>query len=149
MSISADAIPDMGGNQDLAALGLREAAVALGLLGAGVDRGDWILDVEPATDGAGVVAVTSMRPGAIQTKVYLTANAYFAMLLVGHGELDESEAPILIQAKPVMPSMSRSPLGSFGRTGVPSMREMTIASMMDARNTFDELYANFRQELVI
>ncbi len=147
--ISADAIPGMAGNQDQAALGLREAAVALGLLGAGVGRGDWILDAEPATAGAGAVAVTSTRPGAIRTKVYLTANAYFAMLLVGNGELDESEAPILIQAKPLIPSISRSPLGSFGRTGVPPTREISIASMMDACVTFDELYANFRRELAI
>lgn len=149
MPISADAIPGMAGNQDQAALGLREAAVALGLLGAGVARGDWILDAEPATAGAGVMAVTSTRPGAIRTKVYLTANAYFAMLLVGHGELDESEAPILIQAKPLMPSISRSPLGSFGRSGVPPTREISIASMMDACVTFDELYGDFRRELAI
>lgn len=149
MPISADAIPGMAGNQDQAALGLREAAVALGLLGVGVTRGDWILDAEPATVGAGVVAVTSTRPGAIRTKVYLTANAYFAMLLVGHGEVDESEAPILIQAKPLMPSIARSPLGSFGRSGVPATREISIASMMDACVTFDELYADFKRELAI
>ncbi|MGX5651522.1 SIR2 family protein [Hydrogenophaga borbori] len=147
--ISADAIPGMAGNQDQAALGLREAAVALGLLGAGVGRGDWSLDAEPATAGAGAVAVTSTRPGAIRTKVYLTANAYFAMLLVGNGELNELEAPILIQAKPLIPSISRSPVGSFGRTGVPPTREISIASMMDACVTFDELYADFRRELAI
>jgi len=149
MPISADAIPGMAGNPDQAALGLREAAIALGLLGAGVARGDWVLDAEPAVTGAGVVGVTSTRLGATRTKVYLTANAYFAMLLMGHGELDELEAPILIQAKPLMPSMSRSPLGSFGRTGVPSTREISIASMMDVCVTFDELYADFRRELAI
>jgi len=149
MPISADAIPGMAGNPDQAALGLREASIALGLLGAGIARGDWILDAEPAATGAGVVAVTSTRPGAIRTKVYLTANAYFAMLLVDNGELDDSQAPILIQARPLMPSMPRSPLGSFGRTGVPSTREISIASMMDACVTFDDLYANFRLELAI
>lgn len=147
--ISADAIPGMAGNADLAAVGLREAAVALGLLGAGVTRGDWILDAEPAVAGAGVVAVTSRRPGASRTKVYLTANAYLAMLLVERGELDDSESSILIQARHLVPSMSRSPVGSFGRTGVPSTREISIASLMDASLTFDELYANFRRELVI
>ncbi|MBX3585550.1 MAG: SIR2 family protein [Ramlibacter sp.] len=149
MPISADAIPGMAGNQDHAALGLREAAVALGLLGAGVARGDWTLESEPAATGAGVVAVTSTLPGATRTKVYLTANAYFAMLLVGQGELDEAEAPILIQAKPLTPSMSRSPRGSFGRTGVPPTREISIASMMNVCVTFDELYADFRRELAI
>lgn len=149
MPISADAIPGMAGNPDHATLGLREASVALGLLGAGVARGDWILDAEPAATGAGVVAVTSTRPGAIRTKVYLTANAYFALLLVERGELDDSEAPILIQAKPLVPSMHRSPRGTFGRTGVPSKREISIASMTDACLSFDDLYANFRRELAI
>lgn len=147
--ISADAIPGMAGNADLAALGLREAAVALGLLGAGVARGDWTVDAEPALTGAGVVSVTSMLPSASRTKVYLTAHAYSAMLLVTHGELNESEAPILIQARPLVPSMSRSPVGSFGRAGVPPTREISIASMMDVCLTFDELYENFRQELAI
>lgn len=147
--ISADAIPSMAGNADQATLGLRESAVALGLLGAGVTLGDWTLHAEPAVTGAGVVAVTSNRPGATKTKVYLTANAYFAMLLVRDGELDDSEAPILIQAKPLMPSMSRSPVGPFGRTGVPTTREIGIASLMDTCLTFDELYTNFRRELAI
>jgi hypothetical protein len=149
ISISADAIPGMAGNTDLAALGLREAAVALGLLGAGVARSEWTLDAEPAVTGAGVVAVTSTRPGASRTKVYLTANAYFAMLLATQGELDESEASILIQAKPLVPSISRSPVGSFGRSGVPLTREISIESMMDACRTFEDLYANFRRELAI
>lgn len=149
VAISADPIPSMAGNADQAVLGLREAAVALGLLGVGVARGDWTVDAEPVTTGAGALAVRSTRPGAVRTKVYLTANAYSAMRLVGQGELDESEAPILIQARELVPAMSRSPVGSVGRTGVPPLREISIASLMDACVTFDDLYANFRRELAI
>jgi hypothetical protein len=147
--ISQDAIPGMSGNADMDALGLREAAVALGLLGVGVARGDWTLDAEPAVVGAGALAVTSTRPGAKRTKVYVTANAYFAALLVGNSELDELEAPILIQAKELRPSLPRSPVGSFGRTGAPLTREISIGTLLDGCVTFDELYTNFRRELAI
>jgi hypothetical protein len=149
VAISADPIPGMAGNADQAALGLREAAIALGLLGVGVSRGDWTVEAEPAAAGAGALAMKSTRPGAVRTKVYLTANAYFAMRLVDQGELDESEAPILIQAKKLVPAMARSPVGSFGRTGVPPVREISIAALMDSCATFGDLYANFRRELAI
>jgi len=149
LAISADPIPSMAGNADHAVLGLREAAVALGLLGAGVTRGDWTIEAEPVATGAGALAVTSTRHGAARTKVYFTANAYFAMRHVIQGELDESEAPILIQSKELVPTMSRSPAGSFGRTGVPALREISIMSLMEGCLKFDDLYANFRRELAI
>jgi hypothetical protein len=149
MPISQDAILGMPGNPDLDASGLREAAVALGLLGAGVVRGDWMVEAEPDATGSGVLSVTSNRPGSTRTKVYLTANAFNAALLVAGGELDESEAPILIQAKEIALPMARSPLGAFGRTGAPPTREISIRALMDASTTFDLLYESFRQELAI
>jgi hypothetical protein len=147
--ISQDAIPGMAGNPDLDASGFREAAVTLGLLGAGVVRGDWTVEAEPTATGSGLLAVTSNRPGSTKTKVYVTANASNAALLVARGELDESEGPILIQAKEFALPMHRSPLGSFGRTGAPLTREFSIGPLLDVCSTFDQLYENFRQELAI
>ncbi|QOK90503.1 hypothetical protein HF908_02730 [Ralstonia pseudosolanacearum] len=149
MPISQDAIPGMPGNPDLDASGLREAAVTLGLLGAGVARGDWTVEAEPTVAGSGMLALTSKLPGSSKTRVYVTANAFNAALLVARGELDESEAPILIQAKELALPMPRSPLGSFGRTGVPPTREISIGPLLDVCTTFDQLYERFRQELAI
>lgn len=149
MPISQDAIPGMAGNPDLDTSGLREAAITLGLLGAGVARGDWTVEAEPVTTGSGVLAVISNLPGTAKTKVYVTANSFNAALLVACGELDESEAPILIQAKELALPMPRSPLGSFGRTGAPLTREVSIGPLLNGCTTFDQLYTNFRQELAI
>lgn len=147
--ISQDAIPGMPGNPDLDASGLRETAIALGLLGAGIARGDWTVEAEPAATGSGVLAVKSNRPGSTKTKVYVTANAFNAAMLVAYSELDESEAPILIQAKELALTMPRSPLGSFGRTGAPQTREVSIGTLLSVCTTFDQLYESFRQELAL
>lgn len=147
--ITGESVSDLQGNAGLGALGLCEAAVALGLLGMGLSRGDWAVDAESTDAAAGVLAVTGKGAPARRTKVFLTASGYGATMLRGEGHLVDTDTPILIQSRERAPPMSRSPRGPSGRTGLPIAREVSISTLLNEFSSADELYEAFRQELAL
>lgn len=147
--ISSDVVTALTGNPALGALGLREAAVALGLVGMGLSRSHWIVEAESLDRASGVLAVTGKGAAAARTKVYLTASASGAALLRSEGHLVETESPLLIQSQKLAVPMSRSPRGATGRTGLPKAREVSISTLLQTYATADELYEAFRQELAL
>lgn len=147
--ITSDVVTALAGNPVLGALGLREAAVALGLLGMGLSRGHWVVEAESLDRDSGVLAVTGKGAAAARTKVYLTASASGAALLRSEGHLMEAENPLLIQSQKLAVPMPRSPRGAAGRTGVPKAREVSISTLLQTYATADDLYEAFRQELAL
>lgn len=147
--ITGDAVSGLAGNAALGALGLREAAVALGLVGMGLSRGDWTVDAEPTDMEAGVLAVTGKGTAVGRTKVFLTASPSGATLLRSEGHLIDAQTPVLIQSQKRATPMTRSPRGPSGRTGLPMAREVSISTLMNNFATADELYEAFRQELAL
>ena len=147
--ITNDVVAALPGNLALGALGLREAAVALGLVGMGLSRGDWAVEAESLNRESGVLAVTGTGTAASRTKLYLTASAAGATLLRSEGHLVESESPLLIQSQRLAVQMTRSPRGASGRTGLPKAREVSISTLLQTCVTADELYEAFRQELAL
>jgi hypothetical protein len=147
--ITNDIVTALPGNPALGALGLREAAVALGLLGMGLSRDDWSVEAEALDRESGVLAVTVKGATAARTKVYLTASAAGAALLHSEGHLMETESPVLIQSQKLAVPMTRSPRAASGRTGLPKAREVSISTLLQTYATADELYEAFRQELAL
>jgi hypothetical protein len=147
--ITNDVVSALAGNPGLGALGLREAAVALGLLGMGLSRDHWVVEGESLDREAGVLAVTGRGTAAARTKVYMTASASGAALLRSEGHLVESESPLLIQSQKLAVPMTRSPRGAAGRTGLPKAREVSISTLLQTYATSDDLYEAFRQELAL
>lgn len=147
--ITNDVVTALPGNPYLGALGLREAAVALGLVGVGLSLGDWTVEAETLDWEAGVLAVTGKGAAAARTKVYLTASAAGNALLRSEGHLMEAESPILIQSQKLAVPMARSPSAAAGRTGLPKVREVSISTLLQTSATAEELYQAFRQELAL
>ncbi|MCC4609491.1 hypothetical protein [Xanthomonas campestris] len=147
--ITPDVVTALSGNPALGALGLREAAVALGLIGMGLSRGDWTVESEPLDREAGVLAVTGKGAAAARTKLFLTSSAAGAALLRSEGHVIEAENPLLIQSQRLAVQMTRSPKGASGRTGLPKAREVSISTLLQTYATADELYEAFRQELAL
>lgn len=147
--ITNDVVTALPGNPALGALGLREAAVALGLLGIGLSRGDWTVEAEALDRESGVLAVTGKGATAARTKVYLTASAAGAALLHSEGHLMEIDRPLLIQSHKLAIPMTRSPRGASGRTGLPKAREVSMSTLLQTYATADELYEAFRQEIAL
>lgn len=147
--ITNDVVTALPGNPALGALGLREAAVALGLVGMGLSRDHWVVEAESLERESGVLAVTGKGAAAARTKVYLTANPSGAALLHSEGHLVETESPLLIQSQKLAVPMTRSPRAAAGRTGLPKVREVSISTLLQTSTTADELYESFRQELAL
>jgi hypothetical protein len=147
--ITNDVVAALSGNPALGALGLREAAVALGLVGMGLNRDNWTVEPETLDRESGVLAVTGKGAATARTKVYLTASAAGAALLRSEGHLIEADSPLLIQSQKLAIPMTRSPRGASGRTGLPKAREVSISTLLQTYATADELYDAFRQELAL
>ena len=147
--ITNDVVTSLTGNLSLGALGLREAAVALGLVGMGLSRDHWVVEAESLERESGVLAVTGKGAAAARTKVYLTASSSSAALLRTEGHLLETESPLLIQSQRLAVPMTRSPRAAAGRTGLPKVREVSILTLLQTSTTADELYEAFRQELAL
>lgn len=145
--LTVESIPNMPGNPDLPASGMREAAVAAGILGAGVSRGEWAIDT-PASKVVrdGMFRLTTPAGNA---KVFLTSGPYAALQLRQEGHVVDADEPIVIQGHKLVPAMTRSPRGAPGRTGRIGAREVSIASLLEASVSFDELFQRFREELAI
>lgn len=147
--ITNDVVTALAGNPALGALGLREAAVALGLVGMGLSRDDWAVEAESLDTESGVLAVTGKGATAVRTKVFLTATASGASLLRSEGHLVEAEIPVLIQSQKLSVPMARSPRGASGRTGLRKAREVSVSTLLQTYATADQLYEAFRQELTL
>lgn len=147
--ITNDVVTALAGNPALGVLGLREAAVALGLVGMGLSRNHWLVEAESLDRESGVLSVTGKGSVAARAKVYLTASATGAALLRSEGHLVEAESPLLIQSQKLAVPMTRSPRGASGRTGLPKAREVSISTLLQTYATVDDLYEAFRQELTI
>jgi hypothetical protein len=145
--VSSDSLINMPGSPELAASGLREVAVGLGILGAGLTHGHWTLTLPGGGGPAdGMVKISSSGATA---KVYVTSSALTALELRQEGYVVDAEAPIVIQAQKLIPAMQRSPRGPFGRTRKASVREVSIASLLQTCTTFDEIMQRFREELAV
>lgn len=129
----------------IATAGLRELAVASALLGMGTEQGQWsIQTVDPATPSAGVFQIMS---GARASKVYIVANTTSATKLRLNGHLADGDDAILIYSLDIAATMPRSPRSRRTRTGVPGVREVSIADLLVEATTSDELMQRFREEI--
>lgn len=134
-------------NPDLPASGLREAAVAGGVLGYGVSRGAWQIG-SPGSSNVrdGMFRLTT--PLGI-AKVFLTSGPMSALQLRQDGHVVDAEEPIVIHGHKLVPAMTRSPRAAPGRTGRLGAREVSIAALLESSVTVDELFQRFREELAI
>ncbi|MEH2487546.1 hypothetical protein [Bradyrhizobium sp. AZCC 2230] len=145
--ITPTPIQQMVGDVNIPASGLREAAVATGILGAGINDGAWTLHPVDASDPtAGVVRVNSAAGSA---KVFFASNSHAALRLQHHGHLVDGDDVVLIHSLETAPPAARSPRGAPGRTGRSSRREVSIAGLMNETATGAELIQRFREELAL
>ena len=145
--ITSQPIQHMVGDASLALTGMREFAVALGLLGRGSQSGQWALEpVDPTDATAGAL---NIKTAAGPTKLYLISSSHVALRLKLNGHLVDDENAILIQSLDIAAPMVRSPRGAIGRKGKPGTREVSISQLLADAGDYDRLFLRFREELAI
>ena len=133
------------GNAAIPASGLRELAVAIGILGMGVRDRHWVLDGTDVDDpGSGVLAIESAL-GA--TNVLFAANSHVALRLQQNGHVAANA--ILLHGAEIAAVMPRSPRAAPGRTGKLAPREVSVADLLVEAADSGDLMQRFREAVVI
>lgn len=145
--LTVESIANIAINPGLPASGLRETAVAAGLIGYGVSRGEWLIDA-PASKAVRDGMFRLHAPSG-EAKVFLTSGPTSALQLKQDGHVVDAEEPIVIHGHKLVPAMARSPRAAPGRTGRRVIREVSLASLLESSATLDELFQRFRMELAI
>lgn len=144
--ITAIPIHRLEADTSLPASGLREAAVATGLLGMGINLGVWTLEASDANQGEGVFRIVT-NAGA--TRTYLVTNSHVALHLHQYEELEDSEDAIVIHSLEKTLPQTRSAHRQRGRSGRPGLREVSIAELLERADTSADLVEAFRMEIAL
>jgi len=145
--LTVESVANIPINPNLPASGIRETAVAAGVLGYGVSRGEWQID-SPASNVVRDGMFRLNTPSG-EAKVFLTSGPISALRLRQDGHVVDADEPIVIHGQKLVPAMCRSPRSAPGRTGRLGAREVSIVSLLESSTTLDELFQRFREELAI
>ncbi len=145
--LTVESIADITINPNLPASGMRETAVAAGVLGYGVSRGEW--QIAPPASNAVCDGMFRVNTPSGEAKVFLTSGPISALQLRQDGHVVDADEPIVIHGHKLVSAMPRSPRSAPGRTGRLRAREVSIASLMESSATVDGLFQRFREELAI
>jgi len=146
--LSASPVHHIPMQPGLAAGGMREFAVALGLLGRGTVAGTWTLKVpDPADPTGGVLRVTSSSG---TTRVFFAANSGAAVQFEVSGTVSASEPDVVVvhSTAPVAPRR-RSPHAAPGRIGRARFRQVGMADLLREARDIRDLERGFRQEALL
>ncbi len=139
LPISRETLQQIGGVN--AATGLRQASVALALLGRGAEAGDWGL----ANHAAGNTPILLDQQGKT-TRVFLAANDYVASSMVQHGHVDtESDNTVVLLSASARQRNARFPGGKYGRDGKVGLREICMTSVIEDAADAADLLETFKR----
>jgi hypothetical protein len=128
--------------------GVREMAVALGILGLGGADGTWRLaQSDPESPSAGALRVCTTTG---DVRIFFAANSRAAVQLEINSLIsqDDRDAIVIHSTAPVFP-MSRSPRAAPGRTGRSGLRNVSMAELLENANEASDLRRRFREEAAL
>ena len=137
----------MKDKQALAVTGLREAAVALGLVGKLDEKGDWRTTIDDPTDAqSGAFRLTT---DYATSRIFLAANDDVITDLLSCGAFNEEDSDaVIVCSKRVSPRQQRNPRANLpGRRGGP--RYVAFGTILKEADDLDQLSETFRQEVAI
>lgn len=122
------------------ASGLRQASMAMSLLGRGAAAGNWT--IAPDVTGNTPIALAS---AGRTTRVFLAANDDVAVRLIQNGHIapDSDDTVLLLSASPNA-RLPRSPSGRR-RTGKVGLREICMSSVIESAIDAADLMASFKR----
>jgi len=129
----------------ISASGLRELAVALGVLGIGFRDAHWTMTASDTADPeCGVANITSALGSA---NVHFTANSHTALRLRQNGHVTDDA--ILVHSAEIVPAMARSPRAAPGRTGKLGLRQVSVTELLANAANSNDLVQRFREAVAI
>lgn len=126
----------------LPASGLGEAAIALALIGLGIRDAGWALSAaDQATAESGSFTLVA---GGNSAAFVLANNSQSSIQLRKNGHISDNADMVVIYSAEIPPSFARSPMAPPGRTGKPSLRELSVRELLVGATDTTELMRSFR-----
>lgn len=125
--------------------GLVELALALGLVGCGIQAGVWTCATnDPADEKTGALALEGV---SAQSEVFFAASAHAAAQLFAQGHVADDDDAIVVHSFEVPVRAARHPTSAPGRTGKVVLREFSTSSIADGAVSLDTLLKQFKAEM--
>lgn len=152
--LSLTGMAQIGGDANTLTSGLGEAAIGLALLRQGQASGDWHLALPAgAALNDGALQVTGTWSGATPARVYFVRSAAEAITLRQQGAfandnvvvVHSDDAWVQMQPSGVRPPSARRAKRAPGRTGIPSVRHVSVRELVTGASSLATLATKFRE----
>ena len=145
--VTTEPLMRMLADPNLASSGMCQFAVALGIIGQGLARGLWTAakaDIDSNSSGA---VVLNGRSGP--AKIYFAANARSAIQLRLNGLIAENDDAVIVHSHENVQPMPRFPRRAPGRTGLATVREISIEDLLADGTETEDMLARFRSRVAL
>ncbi|TBD58675.1 hypothetical protein ELH15_08940 [Rhizobium ruizarguesonis] len=144
--VSAEPLELMTANPNLAAGGIAEFAVALSLVGLGLDRGLWAVGPNTSAPDPGAFGLVG-RSGA--AKIFFAGDHRAAIRLTTNGLLADNDDAVVVHSQSNPVPMHRSPRRPPGRTGLALVREVSVEELLAEGTEVEDLLERFRNKVAL
>ena len=140
--ISVHPLHAMPADPTLSVSGIVDLALAAGLIGLGLKRGHWSASkADPADPSSGSFVLTGRSGPA---KVYFAASPQAAIRMGVNGLVADNDDAVIVHSQINPPAMPRSPRRSPGRTGLATIREVSVQDLLAGGAEVEDLLDRFR-----
>ncbi len=145
MPIGLTTVDEIDIDPDVESSGLPEAAVALSILGQGLQKDTWKLDCASPASAPRACAIVCKSETSVP--IYVAASGGVAGRLFADGVINDHSSAVLIHSEAVPERLQRSP-GRIGnrRSGEPGLQEVSVRDLLARDLSSDELFQEFRME---
>ena len=144
--ITRDPLELMPADPSLPGSGLCEFAIAVALIGIGMERGLWVVSKPDVADlCCGALTLTGRSGPA---KFYFASSSNAAIRMHTDGLVADNDA-VIVHSHEAPPAMPRYPRRAPGRTGLAAVREVGIGHLLGAGSQVEDLLERFRSEVAL
>ncbi|WP_267396527.1 MULTISPECIES: SIR2 family protein [unclassified Sphingomonas] len=145
--VTPDPVDRMPADPQLGASGVCEFALASALIGVGLQRGLWTATApDSAAADSGALVLTGRSGPA---KIYFVANSRAYIRLGTNGLIADNDDAVIVHSLDMPAPMARSPRRPPGRTGLSTIREVSMTDLISAGTEVEDLLARFRSRIAL
>ncbi|MCA0050623.1 SIR2 family protein [Mesorhizobium sp. B283B1A] len=145
--LTPEPVDRMPADPNLATSGLGEFAVASSLIGLGLQRGLWSSEAADLSDDASGAFVVHGRSGP--ARIYFAAGPHAAIRLGTNGLIADNDDAVIVHSHEIAPQQARTPRRAPGRTGLASLREVSIQALLEEGTEVEDLMERFRSKIAL
>lgn len=145
--VSGEPLDRMPADPNIPGSGICQLAVALGLVGLGLQRSYWQAEKADVTrEDDGAMTLVGLSGPA---KIYFVSTPQAAIRLGLNGLVAANDDAVIVHSQPIASPMARAPRRAPGRTGLSMVREVSMAELLQDGSETEGLIARFRSRAAL